>query len=131
MLTWLVERRDHDMVEGARHFFKANEKRFAAIKKVTYELTRDGVTEEKVLEDTMFKTMGQSDPTLMDALEKCEIGEERTLRDGTGRSVKKLDVVTEVTPFEDQEQYVVEQWLNHEVLDKLIDSIAENSTLVF
>ena len=131
MLTWLVEHRDHDMIEGARNFFKSNEKRFAAIKKVTYELTQNGVTEEKVMEDTMFKTMGQSDPTLMDALEKCEIGEERTLQDGTGRSIKKLDVVTEITPFEEQEQYVVELWLNHEVLDKLIDAVAENSKLVF
>lgn len=131
MLSWLVAKRDGDMVEAARQFFKDNEKRFAAIKTVTYELTRDGVTEEKVLEDTMFRTMGQSDPTLMDALEKCEIGESRELKDGTGRTVKKLDIKTEITPFEDQEPYVVELWLNNEVLDKLISAVADNSKLVF
>ena len=131
ILTWLVAHRDADMTKAAHKFFDRNEKRFAAIKKVTYEVTKNGVTEQKVLEDTMFRTMGQSDPTLMDALEKGEIGEERVLKDGTGRTVKKLDVVTEVTPFEDQVPYVVELWLNNEVLDRLIESIAANSSLVF
>lgn len=131
ILTWLVAHRDEDMMKAARKFFDRNEKRFAAIKEVTYEVTANGVTEQKVLEDTMFRTMGQSDPTLMDALEKGEIGEERILEDGTGRTVKKLDVVTEVTPFEDQATYVLELWLNNEVLDQLIGAIAENSSLVF
>ena len=131
MLSWLVAHRDPDMVDAARKFFDKNKDRFTAIKSVTYEVTENGVTEKKVLEDTMFRTMGQSDPTLMDALEKCEIGESRALKDGTGRTVKKLDIQTELTPFEDQEPYVVELWLNNEALDKLISAVADNSKLVF
>ena len=131
LLTWLVDHRDGDMVEAARSYYEKNEVRFTAIKSVTYQVTQDGVTETRTLEDTMFRTMGQSDPALMDFLERAQPGDSALLPDGTGRTVQKCSITTDLTPFEEQEPYVVELWLNQEALDPLVDAIAANSKLVF
>ena len=131
ILTWLVDHRDEDMVRRAEAFFHENEERFAPITSVTYEITEDGVTETKTMENTVFKTMGQSDPTLMDFLSQAQDGEETVLNDGTGRRVKRIGITTELASFASQERFVVEIWLMQEVMDELIAAIAQNSGLVF
>lgn len=131
ILTWLVDNRDRDMERAAHRFYEAHKDQFTGIKTVTYEVTEDGVTEKKVMENTEFRTMGQSDPTLMDFLESAQVGDEKLLPDGTGRTVRKLDITTDLMPFQGQERYVVELWLVEDVLDELIHTIAGHTELVF
>ena len=131
MITWLADRRDDAMTQAARDFYDTHQEQFTGVKSVTYQITEDGVTKTKTMDNTLFRTMGQSDPALMDCLERSEIGEKTELTDGTGRVVEKLEMETELLPFAEQERYVVEIWLAQEVLDALIGAVAANTTLVF
>ena len=131
MITWLADRRDDAMIQASYDFYQAHKEQFTGVKSVTYRITEDGFTETKTMDNTMFRTMGHSDPSLMDFLERSEIGEITELTDGSGRTVEKLGMETELMSFTEHERYIVEIWLTQEVLDALIGAIAAHTTLVF
>ena len=129
LLRWLVGHRDADMIAAAWDYYDSTPERFTRLLSITYEITQNGVTEQKELESSLFRSMGQLDPYLMDFLGLAQTGEETVLEDG--RRVKKCSTDTELIDFDENEPFVVESWLTAQVIEPLLDTIAAQSQLVF
>ncbi len=132
ILTYLLDHRDEAMVQQARQFYEQNPKNFTRITQVRYEITQAGETTEYTLESDAFRSMGQSDPLLMDFLAQARDGEEICLGDGADqRTVKKLGTMTELLDFDENERLATEMYLLEDVMDALLAQIAQKNEVVF
>lgn len=132
ILTFLLDHRDEGMVQQARRFYEQNAKNFTRIKQVRYEITQAGETTEYTLESDAFRSMGQSDPLLMDFLAQASDGEKICFGEGADqRTVKKLGVTTELLDFDENERLATEMYLLEDVMDDLLAQIAQKNEVVF
>ncbi len=132
LLNYLVSNATEDMLRGARDYYDATPSLHQSLQSITYKITENGASETVNITADEYRTLQNSDETLADFISEADEGDTMTYEySGVTREVELVSVEYAEATFEDNAAVILRYYISENVLDGLIETVAENNPVEF